>query len=275
MQTINEAFRDRSYMVLYPALPGADLKRLEQELNTLVQGAHESRPPGAGSASRVGDAGLIVVPEASEPSQICRLEYLAGASAWVREHLVPRLAQLASAVAGEPMVLFKDKCNLKHPGGGEFAPHQDIAAYLHFGTSFHVTAAVVLDPATAENGALEMARYWNKLPAGTEGTATPNGLMAVLPYEEGGPRNGDIRDAYLQDAQWELITANAGSIVLFDSYVPHRSARNNSSKTRRILFFTFNLAREGDHYERYYEAKRRAPNNPIFHVSTPTFHSAL
>ena len=35
------------------------------------------------------------------------------------------LARCLSALMGEPMVLFKEKLNLKPPGGSGFAPHLD------------------------------------------------------------------------------------------------------------------------------------------------------
>ena len=56
------------------------------------------------------------------------------------EDFVPHHAQLAEFVRtgpatevlaelfGEPAVLFKEKINYKHPGGGGFAPHQDATA---------------------------------------------------------------------------------------------------------------------------------------------------
>src|SRR4026209_2642946 len=70
----------------------------------------------------------------------------------------PRLLELLSECAGEPVVLFKDKINFKLPGGAGFAPHQDAPAYAAFGVEHHVTLMVPIDPFTAENGALEMAR---------------------------------------------------------------------------------------------------------------------
>src|SRR5437016_14669027 len=70
----------------------------------------------------------------------------------------PRLVGLLAALCGEPVVLFKDKINLKLPGGAGFAPHQDAPAYVDFGVEHHLTVMLPVDAFTRENGCLEMAR---------------------------------------------------------------------------------------------------------------------
>ena len=47
-------------------------------------------------------------------------------------------------------------------------------------------------------------------------------------------------------------------MVLFDAYVPHRSAPNLTDSPRRVLYLTYNKASEGDHRERYYADKRKS-----------------
>ena len=49
-----------------------------------------------------------------------------------------------------------------------------------------------------------------------------------------------------------------GDLVLFDSYLPHRSAPNASSTWRRSAYLTFNRAAEGDYHEAYYATKAKA-----------------
>lgn len=265
-------FLQRGYVHVPSGRAQLDMVRLEQEYAVLCDQAERIvRETMAGALQRPG---LVVVPEAANRHQLCRIEYLAGASPYIRTDVVACLASLIETLIGQPVRLFKDKCNLKHPGGGAFAAHQDISAYRHFATSYQVTAAVMLDPAVEANGALQMASHWDDTAHGGTAHATPRGELVQLPYHEGGRRNGDIPDELTAQMTWEMIEAAPGDIIVFDSYVPHRSQANLSGATRRILFFTFNPACEGDLYDAYYRAKWQAPDNPIFHVSTPTMHSA-
>jgi ectoine hydroxylase-related dioxygenase (phytanoyl-CoA dioxygenase family) len=204
-----------------------------------------------------------VVPEAICSIEPCRFEYIAHCSERLREQVIQSVKHLIEDLMGESFLLFKDKCNIKNPGGGAFPPHQDIVAYRHFKPTFHITAAVILDASTIENGCLEMASgYRNHVDETTK----------IFDYCRGGPNNGDIKDEISQQFSWIPIQSEPGDVVLFDSFIPHRSAKNTSQSSRRNFFFTFNASREGDWYEDYYTAKKHDFSNPIFHVSTPTQH---
>ena len=56
---------------------------------------------------------------------------------------------------------------------------------------------------------------------------------------------------------WLPVDAEAGDIIFFDSYVPHRSDINTSNFTRRNLYLTYNPISEGFLRDRYYEEKRK------------------
>ena len=274
MNTLRDQFREYGFVFLPQEIANPDMVALEKECTRLATEAEDTLSHKAHSHAG-SNRGLIVVAEAGNPQQLCRFEYLAGSSDYIRNSLVPRFSALIEKLIGEPVFLFKDKCNLKRPGGGAFTPHQDVTAYRHFNTRYQVTAAIALDLADRTNGALEMAETWNAIPAGVPVLATPRGELAILPSYEGGRRNGDIVDDYTASIRWRRIDAKPGDVILFDSYVPHRSEINRSSATRRLLFFTFNLASEGNLYDLYYTEKRSRPANPIFHVATPTVHSGL
>ena len=273
MTSARNAFLERGYTHLPQNQVKIDLPGLERECADLVHQGSERLS--RSNKARAGiDEGLIAVPEAANPQQLCRMEYLTGMSTYIKSHLVNQLSALIETIIQQPVNLFKDKCNFKHPGGGAYPPHQDITAYRYFNTCYQVTAAVMLDPAAATNGALKMASQWDVAPAGTPFESTPRGNLPLLPSYVGGSRNGDILDELCEKIVWEMIEAAPGDVLLFDSYVPHCSEVNHSSSSRRILFFTFNPASDGDLYQRYYRAKWETPNDPIFHVSTPTVHSA-
>ncbi|WP_245987054.1 aminotransferase class V-fold PLP-dependent enzyme [Azospirillum thermophilum] len=245
MAALREDFRRNGYAHLPREQARIDLARLEREFSALARLAEDKLAGSPEGEAACRDSGLIVVPESGDPRQLCRIEYIAGASPYIRTGLVTRLAAWIETLVGEPVTLFKDKCNVKNPGGGGFPAHQDIPAYYGFGTRYHVTAAVMLDPALPSNGGLEMAPGLEAAPEGTQVEDTPRGPLAVLPHYAGGRRNGDIVDELSARMTWTPVEAAAGDVLFFDSYVPHRSHANRSDATRRILFFTFNLAGEG------------------------------
>lgn len=54
----------------------------------------------------------------------------------------------------------------------------------------------------------------------------------------------------------ELISST-GEILVFGSYLVHKSGANHSGKDRKALYATYNCAREGDLHERYYEDRKK------------------
>jgi ectoine hydroxylase-related dioxygenase (phytanoyl-CoA dioxygenase family) len=136
-----------------------------------------------------------------------------------------------------PACLFKEKINFKMPGGAGFEPHQDQQAGWSRYAGLFVTALVTIDPATIENGCLEMAdgarfagligKEWRPL------TAAEMSSFALVP-----------------------VPTAPGDVLFFDSYAPHASKPNLTDRQRRILYLTFNAAADGDHHDRYFSDKR-------------------
>ena len=136
---------------------------------------------------------------------------------------------------GEPAVLFKEKINYKHPGGGGFAPHQDITAYPQIRSC--VSVMVPLDAANPDNGCLWFTRV------------RPDD---VVPHER-----GTIDPGWCDRAEWVAAVVEPGDVVFFDGLAPHRSDTNTTTRARRALYLTYNPASEGDHRAAYYVDKRR------------------
>ncbi len=149
-----------------------------------------------------------------------------------------RLNQHFESILGEPVVVFKDKINLKGPGGAGFTAHQDGPAYVGFGVDFFVTAMVPIDPFTPENGCLEMARE------------------AVIRDDLPQNPDGTIRDDIAATFDWIPVLAHPGDLIVFDSRVPHRSGPNRSSGRRRSFYVTYNRLSAGDRRAAYYQRKR-------------------
>ena len=152
-----------------------------------------------------------------------------------------RSAEMQGAVSqlfGEPARLFKDKINFKMPGGGGFAAHQDVQAGWDRYGSLHITAMLSIDRATRENGCLEFAT-----------AVHDRGLI--------GECWTPLREDQLGSEAYEAYPTNPGDAVFFDSFAPHRSAPNHTGAPRRVLYFTYGRASDGDQRARYYADKRR------------------
>lgn len=147
-----------------------------------------------------------------------------------------RMQGACAQLFGEPATLFKDKINFKLPGGGGFDAHQDVqAGWSRYG-SLHITGLITIDQTTVQNGCLEMARNFRK---------------SALIGQEWTP----LSEQDLAGIEFELIEAQPGDTVFFDSFVPHRSGPNRTDQARRVLYITYGKVSDGDQLERYYADK--------------------
>lgn len=147
------------------------------------------------------------------------------------------LVDTVSQLLGENAVLFKEKINMKMPGGDGFKPHQDAQAGWNHYAGFYITALVSVDPATVENGCLEMVKGWHD-----------KGLVG----DEWRP----LDDTDMDGMAFAPCPTAPGDVVFFDSYAPHQSAPNLTDQRRRVLYVTYNRLSEGDHRAQYYADKR-------------------
>ena len=147
--------------------------------------------------------------------QLCRTENFVPYHEGIRALLTEgSMLEAASALLGEPAVLYKEKINYKAPGGAGFSPHQDAPAYRFVET--HVSCMVAIDDADAANGCLEVvsARH-----------------AEVLPMDD----DGCIRAEVVASMIWDSVPMPAGTTLWFHSRTPHRSGANTSDRPRRAL----------------------------------------
>lgn len=147
-----------------------------------------------------------------------------------------RMLDWVAALLGGSAVLFKEKVNLKLPGASGFKAHQDQQAGWTRYAPLFLTALVTLDPATVENGCLEMAPGRHK-----------EGLIG----EEWNPLDED-------GLALVPVPTAPGDVIFFDSFAPHASKPNPTDQARRILYLTYNAAGHGDHRAQYFADKRAA-----------------
>ena len=151
------------------------------------------------------------------------------------------LTQIINTITNNNNILFKDKMNWKNPGGKGFKPHQDQPAWNDFEPEKYITVALFGNNSTIDNGCLQFAKVDNK-------------ITDLLEYDNNGC--GQLTSDIINKLNWEHIETTPNDILLFDSYIPHRSDDNNTDDSRRIMYFTYNDIKYGNLYNKYIERKR-------------------
>ena len=166
------------------------------------------------------------------------------------------LANCISAICGQKMVLYKEKLNLKPPGGSGFAPHLDApslrVAMGREGPSTFVTVMVAIDDMTENNGCLKVCK----------GPWTEQNHVDIIEPEEdsnpdGGGRAGAIEREIAEQQEFGSVLCKGGDVLAFNGWAPHRSSANTSPFPRRAVFLTYNPEKEGDYHDSYYEHMRK------------------
>jgi 2-aminoethylphosphonate dioxygenase len=143
----------------------------------------------------------------------------------------------AGQLLNEDAILFKEKINFKMPGGDGFKPHQDSqAGWNTYATDF-VSVLLAIDPATPENGCLQVAPGTHRAGVSREWEPLSEADMASMTFINCATKPGDL--------------------VFFDSYVAHGSEPNRSASMRRLYYATYNKHTAGNHMDQYYADKHR------------------
>ena len=146
------------------------------------------------------------------------------------------LPEAVGALIGDEAVLFKEKINFKLRGGAGFEAHQDVQAGWSDYAPRHISVLIAIDAMTPENGCLEVLPGTHK-----------DGLL--------GQMWAPLTDAQTSHKPYTKVPCAAGDVLFFDSYLPHRSAPNTTTATRRGAYVTYNGARDGDSRARYHAEK--------------------
>ena len=149
-----------------------------------------------------------------------------------------KVLAVVSELMSEPAVLYKEKINYKYPGGGGYAAHQDAPAYEFI--EYHITCLISVDTATPESGCLYFSPGRHQ-----------EGFIAL-------DEKGCVAPETAATMEWVAVPTDPGDILLFGSYIPHKSPTNRSDQPRRIVYLTYNARSEGDWRAKYYADKRQA-----------------
>jgi hypothetical protein len=111
--------------------------------------------------------------------------------------------------------------------------------FCQYKQTLHISCLVSIDAATEANGCLEVV-------AGRHTDGMLSDEWKEIPAET------------VSRFEWKPVPTEPGDVLFFDSYVPHRSAPNQTDAARRVLYVTYTKASEGDFRDRYYADKRVA-----------------
>ncbi|MEO9853048.1 MAG: phytanoyl-CoA dioxygenase family protein [Reichenbachiella sp.] len=206
--------------------------------------------------------------EMDNPEQLSRIENFIPYHAGMKEIFTgDTIVSLISELMNEQAVLYKERINFKSPGGGPHAAHQDGVAYEQgenaaFDPNInpYLSILISIDEATEENGCLQVVPDW------------PIDNLEILPMEAPYPDRPDymkIKQSLEDRLTWKKLPTQPGDALIFTERLPHRSEPNLSDKTRRIIYGVYNPLSVGDKRKKYYQDKRKNPNDPRYMVGNP------
>jgi 2-aminoethylphosphonate dioxygenase len=164
----------------------------------------------------------------------------------------PKAIECLTDLFNESPILFKEKINYKLPGCRPDKLHQDQAAGWNAYSDFFITMGIVVDANRKDNAALSFMKSGN--------------YEKNLMTEEWQPLTEEDPPYQPMD-EYVLLEADPGDVIFFDCYVPHGSPANNSTRSRRNIFLTFNRQSDGDMRNRYYTDKWKTyPPNDLDHA---------
>ena len=173
-------FRRDGWLLVPGVLGRDDLDAIDDAVAELERWANDDGP------------GLHHFEQTDLGAVIARSEDFVNESDVLREFICSGIVmEVLAELFGEPAVLFKEKINYKHPGGGGFAPHQDAVAYRF--VDHHISCMVPLDPATEASGCLWVAPGYEQgqLPTDDRGRIEPSAAgvteLALRPGRAGRP----------------------------------------------------------------------------------------
>lgn len=231
------SFKEDGFLIVRDALPPEETKALQ----AWAQEVHD--------LPRTKDVPWMPYEEVNARGErvLCRTEnfipYHRGFTSLLRG---PKLLDLLAQLSSQPMLLFKEKINYKLSGSGGFAPHIDATAYTHVKIIKHLTVLIAVDATDMSNGGLEVV---------------PKSHEMDVPIS---PEDNCIEKGWVKEKEWVPVELQAGEMLVFGSYLAHRSGPNRSEKDRKAIYATYNLASEGDLHDPYYAD--RAVKWPATHM---------
>ena len=176
---------------------------------------------------------LFYYEEIDSKPRLCRIEKFIDDNKFIHDIVMgDSVLGFVRKLLNKPVYLYKEKINIKHTGGSGYAAHQDATAYHKL--KGHITCLIAVTEMTLENGCLYLSKVEHK--------------NRVLPHDKNGCI---IKNEYIK-LNWIPMKMYPGDCLFFNSFIPHKSYINYSSKSRKAIYLTFNDASEGNLRKKYY-----------------------
>lgn len=229
-----EEYWERGFVRIPGVFPAAEVAELGAYFDEVLERAARFR-----AIAKEGLTEYRIVPVAGRPTLKFAKWAAASHAGLDRFRLSPRLLGLAMQALGPDLRSITNQMHYKNPGDGvSFQMHQDCAfrkpdsAYRDLYGGFLQTA-IAVDPATAENGCLQMIPYSHR------------GKRPLLAGGyEGWDANGANRRVLERLAPPEPGLMDPGDVMIWNPFTIHGSQANRSSRSRRVYINGF--ARSGD-----------------------------
>jgi phytanoyl-CoA hydroxylase len=229
------AWDEDGYFIRRGFAPAALGRRMESELVDVIR----SDPPSAhpGKPAYVIDGGLLVQPEAKRPKEAVNPEdYVAKV---FNAHLVGEARAFAASDAASAIVdeligpdvdVFQTQFILKNPGAWGQPWHQD-SHYFNFDRQPQVGLWLALTEATLENGCLHVIPGSHKRPIQKHG-----------PDLREGANQGYLEIMGLEGERSLPVLMRPGDLLVFHSYLIHRSTDNVATSRRAAMVYHYGRA---------------------------------
>ncbi|MBV7338921.1 phytanoyl-CoA dioxygenase family protein [Chloroflexi bacterium TSY] len=177
-----------------------------------------------------------------------------GNDIWTAISTHPRIVNNVRMLMGEEIAFFHGKVMLKEPhSGGAWEWHQDYGYWYNQGYAYPrmMSAFVALDPATRENGCLQVLHSSH--------------LLGRLDHTEVGSQTGaEIERMRRIEEMLERIYCemSPGSVLFFHCNLLHGSAPNESDQSRRSFIICYNALTNPQFAEKQTSDSQPCPVGP-------------
>jgi hypothetical protein len=227
------------------SLSDDDVRKFQQDGYLFVRGVLRRELASALLASAKADAGMLesATPayDASGRASLLSLRNEIGDDPYSAVAASDRVAGTAARLLGEAVYHYHHKVMLKEPRvGGSWEWHQDYGYWYNFGCLYPrmMSVFVALDPATRQNGCLQVLRgshHMGRINHGALG-------------DQGGADEDRVREAM---ARHELVYVEVepGDAFFFHANLLHRSDANTSEQSRWSLICCYNAMSNDPYFD--------------------------
>ena len=169
-----------------------------------------------------------------------------------------KIKNLLKKIYKKKYSIFKDKLNIKPPGGEGFFAHYDgifkfknknnkiLNGWYEYSDNF-INVLLAINSCNKKNGTIELAKASNgdffDLLKNTNNDGTPN-----------------LKKKIEAKLNFKSINLKSGDILVFSNKCPHRSKKNRSKKSRKILYYTYTNSSSKNLYSKYFLDKVLSKN---------------